>query len=154
MNANKGITATKTALALAVCLVGASFGVIGCQNTAEGVAKDASKDTTAVGNAADKAAENTKMAADNAAANTKDAMANAGDAATLTPKVKTAIVADATLNNPKNLIDVDTKDGIVHLKGHVLTNDMKKQATAIATKTLTDAGSKDKVMNMLTVETH
>jgi len=134
---------TRTALLLGLCLSGAALGLFGCQNTAEGVATDAKKDTAVVGNAADKAADATKMAAN-----------NAGDALSLTPKVKAAIVADATLNNPKNLIDVDTKNDTVTLKGHVLTNDMKKSAGAIATKTVTDAGSKDKVMNMLTVETH
>jgi len=135
---------------LAVCLVGGGFGIAGCQNTAEGAAQDTKNNTTAVGNAADKAADQTKMAADKAA----DATKNAGDAMTMTPKVKSAIVADASLNDPKNVIDVDTKDGVIYLKGHVATNDLKKKAGDIATKTVTEAGSKDTVMNQLTVTAH
>lgn len=151
---NNAIRATRTALALAFCLAGATFGVIGCQNTAEGAKQDAAKDTAAVGNAAEKTAEATKDAADKAAVATKNAAANAGDALSMTPKVKNAIISNATLNNPKNLINVDTKDNVVHLKGHVLTNDMKKLAGDIAAKTVKEAGSSDTVTNELTVEKH
>lgn len=150
----KAFEATKTAIALGLCLTGAGFGLFGCQNTAEGVSKDAAKDTAVVGNAADKAVDNTKMAADKAVDTTKAAGAQAGDALTLTPKVKNAIIADATLNDPKNLINVDTKDGVVYLKGHVQTNAMKKLAGDIASKTVAESGSKDKVMNQLTVASH
>jgi len=139
----KTFETTKTALVLGFCLAGAGFGLFGCQNTAEGVAKDTQQDAAKVSTAADKAADATK-----------DATANAGDAMTLTPKVKAAITANATLNDPKNLIDVDTKDGVVHLKGHVLTNDQKKLAGDIASKTVAESGSKDQVMNQLTVTSH
>jgi len=131
----------------------ALFGM-GCQNTAEGVAKDTQKDATAVQNAADKAADVTKDATNKAVVETKEATANAGDALTMTPKVKNAIIANSTLNNPKNEVNVDTKDGVVHLKGHVLTNDMKKLAGDTAAKTVKESGSKDTVMNQLTVEAH
>ena len=139
---------------LGVCLAGASFGIVGCQNTAEGVNADASKDAAAVGNAANKAGEATKNAADSAAMATKDAAMQASDATTLTPKVKSAIVANAALNNAKNLINVNSSGGIVHLEGHVLNNDQKKLAGEIATKAVADANSKDTVQNQLTVETH
>jgi len=143
MKTTGGTVLGRAALLMTIALAGSGFGLVGCQNTAEGVAADANKDTKAVGAAVDKAADTTK-----------DAAANAGDAANLTPKVKAAIVADAKLNDPKNLINVDTKDGAVILKGHVLTNDMKKTAGDIATKTVSEAGSKDTVKNMLTVEQH
>ncbi len=143
MKLNETFVAARTAFVLAICLGGAGFGIAGCQNTAEGVAQDTKKDAMAVGGAADKAADQTKMAA-----------GNAGDAVTLTPKVKSAIIADAKLNDPKNLIDVDTKDGMVYLKGHVGSNDLKKLAGDIATKTVTESGSKDTVMNQLTVGAH
>ena len=121
MKTKSALGVKKSALLLGLCIVGAGFGLFGCKNTADGAASDAKKDTAAVGSAVEKAADTTKMAA-----------GNAGDAMNLTPKVKTAILADATLNNPKNLIDVDTKDGAVVLKGHVLTNDMKKSADYLA----------------------
>jgi len=154
MKVNTTFEATRTAWLLGCCLVGASFGVVGCQNTAEGAKEDAAKNTAAVGNAADKAAETTKNAADNAAMATKDAAANAGDALTLTPKVKAAIVADSKLNNTNNMINVDTKNNTVILKGHVTSNDEKKLAGEIAEKTVKEAGSNDKVMNQLTVQSH
>jgi len=133
----------KTTIALSLCLFGAGFGLFGCQNTAEGMKEDTSKNVPA----AEKAVEN-------AAEKTKEATANTGDALTLTPKVKSAIVADPKLNDPKNVIDVGTKDGVVHLKGHVLNNDLKRLAGDIAAKTVKDSGSKDTVMNQLTVEAH
>ena len=142
MKTNRPTFTRDFALSLSLCLIG-GFGLVGCQNTAEGMKEDANKNGAAVENSAQ-----------NAADKTKEATANAGDALTLTPKVKSAIVADAKLNDPKNLIDVDTKDGVVYLKGHVLTNDQKKLAGDIAAKTVTESGSKDKVMNQLTVEAH
>ena len=154
MNGNKSIKSTKTALLLGFCLVGASFGVVGCQNTAEGAKEDTAKNGAAMQNAADKAADTTKNAADNAAMATKDAAGNAGDALSLTPKVKLAITSDAKLNDTRNLINVDTKDGKVFLKGHVVSNDEKKLATEVAAKAVKDAGSSDTVVNQLTVETH
>jgi len=143
MKIMKTLDAKRSALLLGICLFGASFAAVGCQNTAEGAKQDAQNTGAAVENAADKAATATK-----------EATGNAGDALSLTPKVKAAIVADASLNDTKNLIDVDTKDNVVYLKGHVQTNDEKKKATAIAEKTVKDAGSTDTVMNQLTVETH
>jgi len=116
--------------------------------------EDTNKNAPVVENAAERAVDATKRAAQTAAEKTKEATANSGDAMNLTPKVKSAIVADPKLNNPKNLIDVDTKDGIVYLKGHVLTNDEKRLAGDIAAKTVKEAGSNDKVMNQLTVANH
>lgn len=154
MTMYRTIGATKTAVMLGLCLAGASFGLIGCQNTAEGVNADANKNAAAVGNAAEKAGEATKNAADNAAVATKEAAGQAADATTLTPKVKAAIVANPTLNDTKNLINVNSKDGVVHLEGHVQNNDQKKLAGDIASKTVADSGSHDKVMNQLTVQAH
>jgi osmotically-inducible protein OsmY len=165
MKTNSTIEATRTALLLGFCLAGASFGVIGCQNTVEGVSADAQKDTAAVRNAAEKTADATKDAADKAAMATKEtvdkaavatrgAAGDAGDRLTMTPKVKDAIVSNATLNNVKNKINVDTAKGVVYLKGHVLSNEQRKLAGDIAAKTVKEAGSQDKVMNELTVENH
>jgi len=153
MSIRTTLETTRTALVLGCCLVGAGIGVVGCQNTAEGMKEDTAKNATAVESAADKAAVATKNAADNAAIATKTAAENTADKIN-TPKVKDAIVADKTLNNPKNLINVNTDNHVVYLKGHVQTNGEKMLAGQIAEKTLKDAGSNDKVMNQLTVETH
>src|SRR5690349_19809862 len=93
------------------------LGVVGCSNTAEGVKED----TSNAGQVVSKAADNTVDA-------TKDAAKNATAALEVTPRVKAAIVADSKLNDTRNKIDVDSKDGVVHLKGHVISNDMKRLA--------------------------
>jgi osmotically-inducible protein OsmY len=158
------------------CLVGASIGVIGCQNTAEGAKEDTAKNGAAITNAADRAAEATKDTADRAAIATKDSLdkaaiatkvgldkaaiatkgaaGDAGDRLTMTPKVKDAIIANKTLNNAKNHVNVDTAEGVVYLKGHVLSSDQKKLAGEIAEKTIKEAGSQDKMVNQLTIENH
>ena len=141
-------------LALGLCLFGAGFGLFGCQNTVEGMKEDTNKNAPVVENAAEKAVDATKRAAQTADEKLKNTTANSGDALNLTPKVKSAIVADSKLNDPKNLINVDTKDGVVYLKGHVLTNGEKKLAGDIAAKTVKEAGSTDRVMNQLTVASH
>jgi predicted small secreted protein len=116
------------------------FGAIGCQNTAEGVAEDTQTAGKAIETGAREAADATKDAA-------KDTSA----ALTLTPKVKNAIVADTQLNDPKNEIDVDSKDNVVHLKGHVTSAALKTKAGEIAQRVLTDAHATDKLSNELEV---
>jgi len=129
----------RNTVVLGCCLAGAGFGIIGCQNTAEGVKQDAANTGAAVQTGAEKMGEAAK---------------NAGEAATVTPKVKSAITADSKLNDPKNLIDVDTKEGTVYLKGHVINNEEKKLAGDIAAKAVKENGSNEKIMNQLTVESH
>jgi osmotically-inducible protein OsmY len=66
------------------------------------------------------AARDTKDAAKEAGRDTKEATAKAGDAigdAAITAKVKTAFMADPDVKALQ--IDVDTKDGVVALKGSV-----------------------------------
>lgn len=133
----------KKMLLLASALFVFGTGVIGCSNTAEGVKEDASNAGQKVSEAGEKAADATK-----------DAAKNTGEALGVTPKVKTAITADSQLNDTRNLIDVDSKDNVVHLKGHVVNNDMKKHAGEVAQKAMTDAGITDKLSNELTVDTH
>jgi len=139
MTMKEAFKVARTAALLGCCLASAGFGLIGCQNTAEGVKEDAAKTGAAVSTGAEKMGEAAK---------------NAGEAATVTPKVKTAITADSKLNDTKNMIDVDTKEGTVYLKGHVLNNEQKKLAGDIAAKAVKDNGSNEKIMNQLTVESH
>ncbi len=119
----------------------------GCGHTAEGVKQDATKDTQAVGTAADKAATATK----DAAAGTVAATRNATEASILTPSVKTAIVRDPILNDPKNLINVSTANNVVSLTGHVQTAEMRKRATEDTQKAINDHHSTAKLINKLTV---
>ncbi len=145
---------TRLALALGVCLIGAFVGMAGCQNTAEGVKQDAEKDERVIRNVADKAVEDTKIAVDKAAVKTKGASSEAGDALSLTPKVKTAILAQPKLRDSRNRINVNTKDHVVHLEGHVISGGEKRLAGDVASKTVKEAGAGAKVMNQLTVGGH
>ena len=125
-------------LGAAAFLLGA--GLFGCSNTEKGLEQDTAKNGQAVSQAADKAVDNTKDAA-------KDATA----ALEVTPKVKLAITADKDLNDTRNKINVDSKDGVVHLTGNVYSADLKTKAEEIAKKTLTDMKATDTVSNELTV---
>jgi len=118
-----------------------SFGTIGCQNTAEGVAEDSQN--------AGKAIETGAKEAERA---TKDAAKDTSAALALTPKVKNAIIADTQLNDPRNQIDVDSADNVVHLKGHVTSTALKAKAGEIAQRTLKDANATDKLSNELEVK--
>jgi hyperosmotically inducible protein len=153
----------RTGFVLGPALLLLGLGLVGCSNTAEGVKEDTAKNAQAASNAADQTAAATDKAVDNAAQATKQAAQNAGEATSqaakntaaalnVTPKVKDAIMADKTLNDTRNNIDVDSKDGIVHLKGHVASEEMKQQATTVAEKTLKDMNATDTVSNELTVK--
>jgi len=117
------------------------FGAVGCQNTAEGVAEDSQKAGKVIETGAKEAADATKDAA-------KDASA----ALALTPKVKNAIIADTQMADPKNDIDVDSADNIVHLKGHVTSAALKTKAGEIAQRVLNEAKATDKLSNELVVQ--
>lgn len=117
------------------------MGVIGCQNTAEGVKEDAANTGQAV-----------SQGAENAGAAAQDAAKDVSAAVSVTPKVKTAITADPELNDTRNRIDVDTADNVVHLKGHVTSNELKRKAGEIAQKVLNENNSTDKLSNELVVQ--
>ena len=67
--------------------------------------------------------------------------------ATLTPKVKSALIANPILNDPNNLIDVGTEGGTVYLRGHVVSEEAKNEATQIAQRVLDETGSKFQLVN-------
>ena len=163
----------------AVCLL-FGLAAVGCSNTEEGAAKDANAvgqkvaaGTEQAGQAVKNAGENAADAAKNAADATKNAAANAADATknaavnaghavkevgkdtaentSVRPKVKLAITADKELNNTANEIHVEPKDGVVHLRGHVISDAMKSKAESVTTNALKDMKSTDTVQNELTV---
>jgi len=118
------------ALALSVC----GLGVFGCNKTEETPAPTAPTNTTAP--SPDKMAGGDKMAA---ADPVKD-------------KVSAAISADDKLKGAG--ITVEHKDGKVLLKGEVADTATKKHADEVVKKAITDAGSTDKLQNMLTAKSH
>lgn len=135
-----------------VALFGAAL--TGCGNTADGVEKDADKVGAVVADGAAKAGNAVENATEGAVKATEGAAKDAAGALAITPMVKEAIVADSALNNTANKIDVDTKDGVVYLKGHVTTTELKKKATQIAEARIKEAGKTDTVKNELTVGAH
>ncbi len=169
----KEISEMKKQFVIGAALLLFGGAIVGCSNTAEGAKEDASKAGDAVKTGTENAAENVKKAGDQTVAAAKDAgstvekagteavagaqkaVANLGEAAAVTPKVKGAILADADLSNKENaVIDVDTKDGKVVLRGRVKSNEMKKKAEEITKKTLDDAKYTNPIVNQLTVGIH
>jgi osmotically-inducible protein OsmY len=139
-------------LSIAIMALALGFLTSGCRNTADGVKEDASNNAASMKEAGDKAAESTKNAGDRMASATEKASKNTADALTLTPKIKKAITDDALLNNTANLINVESGDDSVTLKGYVKTQAMKKLAGEIAQKAITDAGAKNTLVNELMIK--
>lgn len=79
--------------------------------------------------------------------NTRDAT----DALHVTPKVKTAILEDGKLNDRRNHINVNTKDYVVHLVGHVYNSAIKERAGHIAAAKLAKMHKNYKVSNELSI---
>ncbi len=133
-------------------LVLVSISLIGCKATSEGAKEDIRDNSI---NASAKVKEGmdsgSNMAA-NAASDIKDAGANLSAAARLTPRIKNAINAEPSLNVDGNMIDVDTTDDQVTLKGHVLNEDLKKLAGKLATEELSKSKAKQKLVNELEVK--
>jgi predicted small secreted protein len=141
-----------TALGLPAALLATSM-FAACQNTARGVQQDTEKNTAAAkeagreaGYKAEEAARDAKGTAGNAAEATKDATANATestreaansmgakiDAAQQTMDVKTALMADKTVDASGIDVDSSADTKTVTLKGHVKTAAEKTRAAEIA----------------------
>ena len=142
-----------------LAIILSSLYLVGCGNTAEGVAEDTRNNTKA----AQEGAENAGKAAAGAASEAGKAVANgtnelgkaaadAGNAAKLTPTIKSAIVADNLLNDPSNEIDVDVDAETVTLKGHVKDQKSKDRAEEITKKVLEDTKSTNKFKNELEIK--
>lgn len=124
----------------------------GCPNTAEGMAQDGKVAAAASSEASEKMGEKTAQAARDSNRSAGKMGRNAVAALEVTPRVKTALTADTGLNDAKNHIDVDSMDGVVHLKGYVSSAALKRKAGEIAEKAIRDAGGTDKVSNELTIQ--
>ena len=122
---------------------------------AQGVANSTADAGKAAADATANAGKAVAGAADNVGAGAMGAMkdgAKALSGSLDTAKVKAAIVADSTLNDPKNDINVDTTATAVMLKGHVVNNAMKMKAGDIAAKAVKESGSNLPLKNMLLVK--
>ncbi|HZO87091.1 MAG TPA: BON domain-containing protein [Chthonomonadaceae bacterium] len=142
----------KTLIALGAALLLLGTGLAGCRNTAEGLKEDTAKNVHAASQAVERAAKKVDQETNKHAPQAKQGASNAGQAITLTPTVKTAIVADSKLNDSRNNIDVDSANNVVHLKGHVVNSALKQHATDVAVKALQKVGSNAKVSNELAVQ--
>lgn len=148
-------------------------------NTVESAGNDAQNHAAAAGQAVDKAGENVAEAGKEAAQATGEAVdatgkavakgaevtgeavggavkgaaketQDAGQVLTLTPAIKSAIIASKIDGSTINVDTSGEKDTVV-LKGTVKSEAEKKQAAMIAMKTIKDKGETFKVKNELTV---
>ena len=123
----------KNAISVIALLSGLSLAA--CSNTAAGVEQDARENADKAAAAADKAEDKARPAAEEAAAETKEAardVAGATKAAIETIDVKSALMADRTVD--ASHIDVDTfhETKTVVLKGSVKTATQRDEAARIA----------------------
>lgn len=123
----------------------------GCQNTAEGMKQDAKINS-------EKASEQAEVAKEKMGVVSQDMSKKAEQtgedlsAATLTPRIKAAIISNPMLNHEGNLIDVDSVPDKVVLKGHVKTAAMKEEAGRVAKGILENNRSKATLQNNLTIQ--
>lgn len=134
-------------------LVGAIFaiGLAGCGNTLNGAKQDTANDTQKAATAADQAAATTAAAAHQVGTAVAKVPQDAAAATVVTPEVKTAIVRDPVLNDPRNLINVASADNVTRLTGHVVNASMKQRATEDAQAVLSKRHSNYTVSNDLAV---
>jgi len=81
----------------------------------------------------------------------KEHLRDTTDALIITPRVKGAIIADSQLNNRRNLINVGTRDYVVHLRGHVYSNALKARAGSVAARKLKKMHKNYRVSNELSI---
>lgn len=123
----------------------------------EHVAEAGKEAVDATGKAVDKTgkavkngAEMTGEAVGGAVKGAAKATENAGEAITLTPAIKSAIIASKIDGSTVN-VDTESEKDTVVLKGTVKSDAEKKQAAQIAMKTIKDNNKTYKVKNELTV---
>ncbi len=135
-------------LALLVC----SAALSGCSNALNGAKQDADKNTQAVRDTAAQTGQVVKETAQQTGQAIK-AVPTAIDANTvLRPAIKTAIIRDPVLNNPKNLVEVGIKDRTVILSGYVAEAGMKLRAVEDAQVVLKNNHSDFTVVDTLKVQ--
>lgn len=128
----------------------ASLGLIGCNDTAAGMAEDTKENTQAVADASEEMADNVQEGAEKAA----DDVVEAGKgvaATTLTARIKSALIANPITNESNVKIDVDSTAEMVTLSGYVVTDKQKEEAEQIAKEIIRETGATQKFENKLEV---
>ncbi len=134
-----------------ILALGVGVALSGCANTLNGAKQDAATDAQKTQQAAADAAQTTKQAADKAGKAVAKVPQDIGAATVVTPEVKTAIIRDPILNDPSNLINVNSHDHAVVLTGHVSKASMKQRATDDAQNVVDKRHGDFTVDNQLTV---
>jgi osmotically-inducible protein OsmY len=119
---------------LAVALL-SGIALAACDNTAAGVKKDAEINADKAAAAADRAEDKAEPAARDAAASTREAARDAGSAAAAaieTIDVKSALMADRTVDASHINVDTFHETKTVVLKGSVKTATQRDEAARIA----------------------
>jgi hypothetical protein len=119
---------------LAIAMLG-GLSLVACSNTAAGVKKDAEVNADKAATAADKAGDKAAPAAHEAAADTKEAAREAGSAtkaAIETVDVKSALMADRTVDASHINVDTFHETKTVVLKGSVKSATQRDEAARIA----------------------
>jgi osmotically-inducible protein OsmY len=119
---------------LAIALL-SGLSLAACSNTAAGVKKDADINADKAATAADRAEDKAEPAAREAAAETKEAAQEAGGAikaAVETIDVKSALMADRTVDASHINVDTFHETKTVVLKGSVKTATQRDEAARIA----------------------
>jgi osmotically-inducible protein OsmY len=119
---------------LAIALV-SGLSLAACSNTAAGAKKDAEENAAKAAEAADKAEDKAEPAAREAAAESKEAARDASGAlkaAVETIDVKTALMADRTVDASHINVDTFHETKTVVLKGSVKTATQRDEAARIA----------------------
>jgi osmotically-inducible protein OsmY len=119
---------------LAVALM-SGISLVACSNTAAGAKKDAEENAAKAADAVDKAEDKAAPAAREAAAETREAAREAGGAvaaAIETIDVKSALMADRTVDASHINVDTFHETKTVVLKGSVKTATQRDEAARIA----------------------
>jgi osmotically-inducible protein OsmY len=119
---------------LAIVLV-SGVSLAACSNTAAGVEQDARENADKAATAADRAEDKARPAAEEAAADTREAGREAGGAikgAVETIDVKSALMADRTVDASHINVDTMHETKTVVLKGSVKTATQRDEAARIA----------------------
>lgn len=119
---------------LAIALL-SGLSLAACSNTAAGVEQDARENADKAAEAADRAEDKARPAAEEAAAETREAAREVGSAASAaveTIDVKSALMADRTVDASHINVDTMHETKTVVLKGSVKTATQRDEAARIA----------------------
>lgn len=131
-------------------VAGVALALSGCESTVRG----AREDTSEVPSETSRAVKNVGEAASEgiqAGAKATEAFAENAGEAMLSAQIKSAIVANPRLNDPNNVIKVETNDSTVTLIGSVKSAKDKATAGDIAQQILKDKNASQKLENNLAV---